>query len=267
MLDAAALLELSDLNYAEAMREFARRAGGTVVDDDGILLFAGAHRLPVLCNGVMRTDARRSAADVLTRAREFFAPRHRGYSVLVRAHADEAVQRAGADAGLVEMGAPPGMVLERRLPDAPPPPGVTLARVETPDDVAAFADVMGAAYGTYGMPPDVTPALFARPETLIGPHLTSFLARLEGRPVAGAVVLLTHGVAGIYWVGTIPEARGRGLAELCTRVAGNAGFDLGARLGVLQASPMGAPVYRRMGWVEVTRYPYLVQFHQRDSER
>jgi hypothetical protein len=28
----------------------------------------------------------------------------------------------------------------------------------------------------------------------------------------------------------------------------------------LQASPMGEAVYRRMGYVEVTRYPYLVQF-------
>ena len=266
MPDTATLLDLSDLNYAEAMREFARRAGGTVVDDDGILLFAGAHRLPVLCNGVMRTDLRRNPADVIARAREFFAPRRRGYSVLVRGHADEALQRAAADAGLLEMGAPPGMVLERRLPDAPPPAGVTLARIETAADVAAFAEVMGAAYGTYGMPPDVTPALFARPETLIGPHIVSFLARLEGRPVAGAVVLLSHGVAGVYWVGTTPEARGRGLAELCTRVAGNTGFDLGARFAVLQASPMGAPVYRRMGWVEVTRYPYLVEFHQRAEE-
>jgi predicted GNAT family acetyltransferase len=73
------------------------------------------------------------------------------------------------------------------------------------------------------------------------------------------MTLVTHGVAGVYWVGTTPDARGRGLAELCTRAAGNAGFDLGGRIASLQASPMGEPVYRRMGYVEVTRYPYLVQ--------
>ena len=62
-----------------------------------------------------------------------------------------------------------------------------------------------------------------------------------------------------YLVGTIGAARGRGLAELCTRAAGNAGFDLGGRIAALQASPMGEPIYRRMGYVEITRYPTLVQ--------
>jgi predicted GNAT family acetyltransferase len=57
----------------------------------------------------------------------------------------------------------------------------------------------------------------------------------------------------------MPDARGKGLAELCTRAVGNLAFDLGARVVVLQASVMGEPVYRRMGYREVTRYPYYLQ--------
>ena len=52
---------------------------------------------------------------------------------------------------------------------------------------------------------------------------------------------------------------GRGLAALVTRAAGNAGFDLGARLASLQASPMGEPVYRRMGYETIGSYPYWVR--------
>ena len=259
----AELIELSDLNYAEAMRELTRRGGGIVHDEDDLMLYAGPHPLPVLANGVMRTAPRLSASAVMARANDFFARQHRGYSVLVAAHADQDLRSAAAAAGLVQMGDSPGMVIDHRLPDADPPAGVTLSRVETAQDRSGFAAVMGAAYATYGMPPDAAPCLFARREVLLAPHIVALLARVDGRPVAGAMVIVTHGVAGIYWVGTVPDARGRGLAELCTRAAGNAGFDLGARVAALQASPMGDPVYRRMGYVEVTRYPYFVQFAPR----
>jgi ribosomal protein S18 acetylase RimI-like enzyme len=252
-------LERVDLNYLEAMRDLTRRAGGTVIDAEGLLLYAAPHPLPVLCNGVFRTDPRVSPLDVLRRARDFFGRRGRGFSVMLRAHLDADLREAAAAAGLVQMGDMPGMVLGRRLPEAVPPAGVVLRRVATAADVAAYAEVMSAAYATYGMPDDVMPALFARADALMGPHIVGYLAFCDGRPAAGAMTVVTHGVAGIYWVGTIPEARGRGLAELCTRAAGNAGMDLGARIAALQASPMGEPVYRRMGYVEVTRYPYLVE--------
>ena len=253
------LVELSDLNYAEAMRDLSRRAGGAVLDEDGLLLFTGGHTLPVLANATMRTQRGLAAADVLARARAFFGARGRGFTVLVRAHADADLADAAADAGLLAMGEMPAMVLQRRLADAVPPPGIDLRPVTTVEDVAAYGQVMGAAYATYGMPEDVLPAMLRTLDTLRAPHIIAFVARVDGKPVAGAMTVITHGVAGIYWVGTTPGARGRGLAELCTRAAGNAGFDLGARIAALQASPMGEPVYRRMGYVEVTRYPYLVQ--------
>jgi ribosomal protein S18 acetylase RimI-like enzyme len=251
------LVELSDLNYAEATRELTRRAGGVVHDEDGLMLFAGPHWLPVLVNGVLRTDPKIPAADVLARARDFFTPRKRGYSIVIHAHRDMDLRAAVTD--LTQMGDSPAMVLDHRLPDATPPANVALRRVATEADAKAFAAVMGAAYATYGMPPDVTPAVLARLNVQQAPHIVTFLAELDGTPAAGAMVIVTHGVAGVYWVGTIPEARGHGLAELCTRAAGNAGFDMGARIAALQASVMGEPVYKRMGYVEVTRYPYFVQ--------
>lgn len=250
---------LSDLNYAEALRELTRRAGGVVHDEDGLLCYAGPHPFPVLMNGVMRTASGPSAPVVLERARAFFAPRDRGYTVHVRAHVDADLRAASEQAGLTLVGDAPGMVLEQRLPNGAPPPGVELRRVSGDDDVRAFGRIMGQAYATYGMPPEVGPASFPHRDVLIAPHIAAFLALLGGEPVAGAMVIVTHGVSGVYWVGTLPEARGRGLAELCTRAAGNAGFDQGARIAALQASVMGEPIYRRMGYVEVTRYPFMVQ--------
>lgn len=254
---------LSDLNYAEAMRELTRRAGGAVLDEDGLLLFASPHPLPVLANGVMRTGAV-APDDVIARARAFFAPRRRGFSVFVRAHLDADLRAACEAAGLHPNGESPGMVVDGRLPEGPPPAdGVVVAEVETEADVRDFAHVMGEAYATYGMPADVAPTVLPHLGVLRAPHIASVLVRLDGRPAAGAMVIVTHGVAGVYWVGTVPDARGRGLAELATRRATNLGFDRGARMGALQASVMGEPVYRRMGWVEVTRYPLLVEWSTR----
>jgi len=254
------LIELSDLNLAEAQREMSRRAGGIAHDEDGLCFWVGGHALPVLCNGVLRTRNALSAAEVLERARRFFAAHQRGYTIMIRDHADGDLAEAARESQLTEWDSSPAMVLEARLADAEAPSGIHLARVESAADAGAFAEVMGAAYATYGMPEDVAPALLNL-DVLRAPHIVSFLARCDdGTPVAGAMVLVSHGVAGIYWVGTTPGARGRGLAELVTRAAGNAGFDLGARIAALQASKMGEPVYRRMGYVTVTSYPAFVRF-------
>lgn len=58
----------------------------------------------------------------------------------------------------------------------------------------------------------------------------------------------------------LPEARGRGLAELVTHAVTQVGFGLGAELVVLQATPMGEPVYRRMGFEQFQTYRGLVNF-------
>lgn len=250
---------LSDLNYAEAMRDLTRRAGGAVLDESGLLLYAGAHPLPVLANAAIGTGAPLDPERTLARAREFFRPRRRGFSVIVRSHADADLRAAAEAEGLRLFGDAPGMVLDHRLADASAPDGVELREVRSEEDARRFAAVQGAAYATYGMPSDVAPALLGRLDVLRAPHITTFLALAGGEPAAGAMVVATHGVAGIYWVGTTPAARGRGLAELCTRAATNRGFDQGARIAALQASVMGEPIYARMGYVTVTRYPTLVQ--------
>lgn len=256
------LLEACDLNYAESLRELTRRGGGEVVDRGGLLFYAAAVPFPALQDGVMRTDARIGADEVLARAREFFAGRRRGFSVVLRSHVDEDLRVAAATAGMAQLGNAPGMVLDHRLAAAVAPTGVVLRRVRNAADATAFGAVMGAAYESLGFPPHLPPLIFARPEILIGPHVAAFLATVDDQPAAGAMTIVSHGVAGVYWVGTTPTARGRGLAELCTRAAGNAGFDLGARVAALQASTMGEPVYRRMGYVERTRYPFFVRFEK-----
>jgi ribosomal protein S18 acetylase RimI-like enzyme len=68
------------------------------------------------------------------------------------------------------------------------------------------------------------------------------------------MTVVSYGVALVGFVGTRVTARGRGLGEAVTRAVTNTGFDMGARLASLQASPEGDAIYRRLGYVEVSRY-------------
>ena len=257
------LLELADLNLAEATRDLARRAGGTLHEEDGLLLWAGAHSLPVLCNGALCLDTHASdPRQLLERADAFFSARQRGYTFQIRAHLDTELAACATAAGFKDWGTSPGMVLDHPLPLTGGVRGFRIERVASDADARDFAEVMGQAYATYGMPADCAPAILGRREVQCAPHITTFLAReaRTGAAAAGAMCISTHGVAGIYWVGTTPEQRGKGLGEACTRAAVDAGFARGARIANLQASVMGEPIYRRMGFVEVTRYPALVRF-------
>jgi GNAT superfamily N-acetyltransferase len=92
-----------------------------------------------------------------------------------------------------------------------------------------------------------------------GPHVAVVLARAtDGQPAAAALALLSHGIAGLYWVGTRPDARGHGLGAAVTSAAARWAFDHGARAVILQASEQGESVYRRMGFREITRYPWFL---------
>ena len=48
--------------------------------------------------------------------------------------------------------------------------------------------------------------------TILAPHITAFVAYLGSEPVACAMTLVSHSVAGVYYVATVPHARRRALA-------------------------------------------------------
>lgn len=84
-----------------------------------------------------------------------------------------------------------------------------------------------------------------------------YLAYLDGKPVATASMFLGAGVAGIYDVATLPSARGRGIGSAATRVPLLEARGMGYRVGILQSSPKGLPVYERMGFRTVCQMEHF----------
>ncbi len=85
----------------------------------------------------------------------------------------------------------------------------------------------------------------------LGEDLRVWVGRVDGRPVTTATAYVADGFVGIYAVATSDEARGRGYGEAVTWAATLCRPDLPA---TLQASPMGRPIYERMGYRTVAEF-------------
>jgi GNAT superfamily N-acetyltransferase len=249
------------LNLIESSRQlFALDPGAEIESTDGWLFGAGRFSHPVISNAAFRADDSLDPREFLEQARRFFGPRERGFAVWARPDLteDRELVAVAEAAGLRPVYEMPAMVLERRAAEEGPPSGAVLGRVTSAEDAADYWQVAAAAYISNGFPPE-TFSYYEDYGGLWADNAAAFLARIDGRPAAIAMTIVTRGVAGIYWVGTIDEARGRGLAQTLTATAVNAGFDMGAEIASLQASPMGEPVYRRMGFETIFNYRLLLQ--------
>ena len=108
---------------------------------------------------------------------------------------------------------------------------------------------------------DIDPSFverFSDPSMYRAEEVVAFMATIDGTPVATSLTFLHGDVAGIYNVATLPAFRGRGLGTATTAAAAAWGRDRGASVAILQATAMGYPIYRRMGFRSVVPYIQLV---------
>jgi GNAT superfamily N-acetyltransferase len=77
-----------------------------------------------------------------------------------------------------------------------------------------------------------------------------FLAYFDGKPVATSLLFTHKNTAGIYYVSTLPAYRNKGLGLLITLAAMQAAKESGFKNVILQATPLGAIVYKRAGFKE-----------------
>lgn len=154
--------------------------------------------------------------------------------------------------GLMLASAMPGMVLnlQRLSASLSLPPGVTIEEATGKEALQHWAQ---AGHRSFDMPLDIAQVLAAaqdQPGYGSQAPLRSFVAYQEGEPIGASSLYLGAGVAGLYCVGVVPEARRQGIGAAITTAPLLLARDLGYRIGVLQASPMGEPVYRRLGFQE-----------------
>ena len=244
------LLLLADLTLAEFARHLARH-GGTVLEEDGLVLFAGPHPQPnPYRNGALRLDGRLDGEEVLRRSRAFFAARQSGHVVWVREHAD------AEQAGLREIERLPELVLENLPEERPPAEGIELRRTLDEQTRRDYLKVVAEAWGMGDLPLEVAAQVFFHPDSAAAPNLAAFVAYdADGVPLAGSMALVSHGAALGTQGGTIPSARRRGLGQSTLWASLRVAFEeLGAQRSVCQTSSTGLPAWTGMGYVPFTGY-------------
>jgi GNAT superfamily N-acetyltransferase len=264
-LDPETLRAASEDNYTAYLLQLARAAGGPWLDTPelawGLTAFPGRLR-----NAVSRTrlapGADADADATIAATLDVFRARSQPCTWWIMPSARPADLPARLEAhGFArdELEMPAMTVGLHTLPDTlPAPPELTVREVLDPLSLhlwlRAFIPGMGLPEGMHERWHGVRASLGLGP----GQPYRTWLGRLDGVPVATAELFLGAGVAGIVNVSTVPDARGQGIGGAVTLAPLLEARQLGYHVGTLMASPLGAPVYRRMGFTEAARFARYV---------
>jgi GNAT superfamily N-acetyltransferase len=128
---------------------------------------------------------------------------------------------------------------------APALPGFTVERPDSPD---RWSDLVCAAFGIDDPWREPCSKVLNGAGSGDGSPYWRYVGYLDGQPVSCAALLLADGVAGIYWVGTVPGARGKGCGTAMVRRLLDDARAAGCGLAVLQATADGLGLYRALGF-------------------
>ncbi|MEU5960475.1 GNAT family N-acetyltransferase [Micromonospora parva] len=87
--------------------------------------------------------------------------------------------------------------------------------------------------------------------------VTGYLAEESGRPIGTALGISAPGVVGVFNIGVVPSARGRGLGRALTEAVLRDGVAAGADVAYLHSTPMGRQLYESMGFALVETWTLL----------
>jgi len=238
-------------NFAAFTSAYVRVGHGEVYEESELTWVVTGSPLSYF-NGVIRTALTASDPDVsIENVLAVFKERKQLMSWWIgpSSYPGDMPQRLEAH-GLVFTFQDAGMALElsKLNENIAMPAGLTIERVKDEQTLQTWVRTFGLGF-------DVDEPILAdyralvtgvpRDQHMVGPF---YLARLHGEPVATSALCCAVGVAGVYEVSTIPSMRGQGIGAAIAQAPLLDARNMGYRIAVLQASKLGEPVYRRLGF-------------------
>lgn len=238
--------------------EVELRPGGALAGDDDVLIFSTGLCAPYWNGGIVA----RRPADVRTTLeslRAFFATRIEPYGCLLPEELAESLRADVVAAGYaIADDRQDLMALEPvDLNGGRPPDQLDIREVIRSRQVEEHVAVVAATLGDGSTGSTALLHDFVAPQVGVAGylHLTGYV---DDRPVCVATGIRTDDTVGVFGVGTLPSARGRGYGSAITRAVGQRGFADGARLAWLNPSPMARSAYARLGFAELPGWSVLL---------
>lgn len=132
--------------------------------------------------------------------------------------------------------------------DSSMPAGLKIIAVEDKKRLEQWIHIASIGFGVPARSESTWCDIFT--DAVLEQPFRTYLALLDGEPVATSQLFLSAGVAGIYNVICLPDARGQGIGTAVTLAPLLEARRMEHRIGILQASQMGYKVYRRLGFQE-----------------
>jgi ribosomal protein S18 acetylase RimI-like enzyme len=229
---------------------------GVIKDDRGITLITGeAHpfgNFVIPATGIDAASLRESIVPLL----ELDVP---SAVVVSNGAMDRACVEALERDGYGLMESMPAMAMNiEDLGEFPATDGVEFRRAGGPE-VEAWIEALAEGYELpLGVAKPFGPPKEDRADNPAAP-MQFFAGVRDGEFVCTSMVNMQDGVAGVYCIATAPSARRKGLGAWITAETLRVSERQGYKVGVLQASASGFPVYARMGFQEVGSVPMYVR--------
>jgi len=250
-LSPAALIRGIEENAAELLMAMGRAGGGEQREDSTVRWTIGGSPLDyhncVVHARLDPADADSVIAESLERMRAFGVSGswHVGPSMRP-ADLRDRLRAAGFAFG----GSEAGMAADLHALQAEPPASaeLTIERVRDIDELSTWAATLARGFGEGEREAHWVAGVYEQFGFQEASPWLHYLARLAGEPVGTSTMFLGAGVAGCYFVMTVPESRGQGIGAAVTLAGLHEARELGYRIGVLGSSVAGHSVYERIGF-------------------